>query len=259
MNLVVAVGSRAVADRYTTVVDEVTASLPSRAIVVALEPDAPTRAARRRRERRLRRRAKRGARSARSASGSTRAGASARGSRARSRRSCVPRDPDHARLARAACTRTTPCFAAMATSAQRVILDSEYTSLASLIELERWSRRPHAAEEARVVVAPPSPTWRGRGSRRGRSSARASSTIRERAHATAITRVALNQASDQGGACSAPRGRCSSGGSRRGSVGAPSAPEEVCACGAPTGATWSCEWGRSRCPGGWPPRRSPRS
>src|SRR5271154_4391717 len=43
MNLVVAVTSRAIADRYTTVLDEVTATLPSCAIIVALESTAPTR------------------------------------------------------------------------------------------------------------------------------------------------------------------------------------------------------------------------
>ncbi len=43
MNLVVAASSREIADRYTPVIDEVTAALPSRAIVVALEADAPTR------------------------------------------------------------------------------------------------------------------------------------------------------------------------------------------------------------------------
>src|ERR1700733_9625112 len=43
MNLIIAVGSRAIAERYTTVVDEVTASLPSRAILVTLEAASPTR------------------------------------------------------------------------------------------------------------------------------------------------------------------------------------------------------------------------
>src|SRR5262245_36016123 len=41
MNLVVVAGSREIADRYTPVLDEVTASIPSRAILVALDPEAP--------------------------------------------------------------------------------------------------------------------------------------------------------------------------------------------------------------------------
>jgi hypothetical protein len=42
MNLVVVAGSRATAERYTAIVDEVTQSIPSRAIIVALEPEAPS-------------------------------------------------------------------------------------------------------------------------------------------------------------------------------------------------------------------------
>ena len=40
MNLVVVAGSTEIAQRYTSVVDEVTRSVPARAIVVALDPDS---------------------------------------------------------------------------------------------------------------------------------------------------------------------------------------------------------------------------
>jgi glucose-6-phosphate dehydrogenase assembly protein OpcA len=187
MNLVVAVGSRDIADRYTPVVDDVTAALPSRAIIVALEPDAPTSPLQ-------------GLASAVCTPGEGGAVCSERIRLDASGSVC-------ARVASAVEALVVPeipttlvwlgpvhvddeVFTAMARIAQRVILDSEYTSAGSLLELERWSRaeegRPSFADMAWTRIAP----WQD-------LCARFFDDPRTE-HAAAITRVTLNQASDKG-------------------------------------------------------------
>jgi glucose-6-phosphate dehydrogenase assembly protein OpcA len=187
MNLVVAVGSRVVADRYTAVVDEVTAALPSRAIIVALEADEPTSPLR-------------GAVSAVCTPGEGGAVCSERIRLDASGSVC-------ARVASAVEALLVPeipttlvwlgpvhvdddVFTAMAESAQRVILDSEYTTAGSLLELEKWSRaepgRPALADMAWTRIAP----WQD-------LCARFFDDPRTD-HAAAITRVTLHQASDAG-------------------------------------------------------------
>ncbi len=187
MNLVVATSSGEIADRYTPVVDEVTSSLPSRAIVVALDADAPTRPLE-------------GAVSAVCTPGdggpvcSERIRLTACGS------VC-------ARVASAVEALVVPeipttlvwlgpvhvdddVFTAMAERAQRVVLDSEYTSAGSLLELERWSRgdtgRPAFADMAWTRIAP----WQ-------ELCARFFDEPRT-SHAAGVTRVALAQASERG-------------------------------------------------------------
>jgi glucose-6-phosphate dehydrogenase assembly protein OpcA len=81
-------------------------------------------------------------------------------------------------------------FTAMAERAQRVILDSEYTSAGSLLELEKWSRaeagRPALADMAWTRIAP----WQ-------ELCARFFDDPRT-AHAAGVTKVTLAQASDKG-------------------------------------------------------------
>jgi glucose-6-phosphate dehydrogenase assembly protein OpcA len=187
MNLVVAVPSRALADRYTPVVDEVTATLPSCAIIVALESTAPTRPLD-------------GSATAVCTPGEGGAVCSERIRLDASGSVC-------ARAASAVEALVAPevpttlvwlgpvraddeVFASMAGSAQRVILDSEYTSAASLIEVARWSRgeegRPAFADMAWTRIAP----WQD-------LCARFFDDPRTE-HAGGITRVTIHQASEVG-------------------------------------------------------------
>jgi glucose-6-phosphate dehydrogenase assembly protein OpcA len=187
MNLVVAVTSRAIADRYTTVVDEVTATLPSCAIIVALESAAPTRPLD-------------GSATAVCTPGGGGAVCSERIRLDASGSVC-------ARVASAVEALIAPevpttlvwlgpvhadneVFTSMAGSARRVILDSEYTSAASLLELARWSSeeegRPAFADMAWTRIAP----WQG-------LCARFFDDPRTE-HAGSITRVTIHQASEAG-------------------------------------------------------------
>jgi len=189
MNLVAAVGSRAIADRYTAVIDEVTSVLPSRAIIVALEPDEPTSPLR-------------GA-----VSGVCAPSADGHGPVCSERIRLDATGSVCARVASAVEALLVPeipttlvwlgpvhvddaVFTSMAENAQRVILDSEYTTAGSLLELERWSRaeagRPELADMAWTRIAP----WQD-------LCARFFDDPRTE-HASAITRVTLNQASESG-------------------------------------------------------------
>ncbi len=188
MNLIVAVGSRAVADRYTAVVDDVAAALPSRAIVVTLEPDAPT--------------------SPLKGVVSPVCGPSEGATVCSERVRLDASGSVCARVASAVEALLVPeipttlvwlgpvhvdddVFTSMAENAQRVILDSEYTSAGSLLELERWSRaeegRPALADMAWTRIA----SWQD-------LCARFFDEPRTE-YAAAITRVTLNQASEPGG------------------------------------------------------------
>ncbi len=187
MNLVVAVTSRAIADRYTPVVDEVAAILPSCAIIVALESAAPTRPL---------------------AGSATAVSTPGEGGAVCSERIRLDAFGSVcARVASAVEALIAPevpttlvwlgpvraddeVFTSMAGSAQRVILDSEYTSAASLLELARWSRggdgRPAFADMAWTRIAP----WQD-------LCARFFDDPRTE-HAGAITRVSRHQASAAG-------------------------------------------------------------
>jgi glucose-6-phosphate dehydrogenase assembly protein OpcA len=187
MNLVVAVGSRDVAERYTAVVDDVARSLPSRVILVSLEADEATSPLR-------------GTVTPVCAPGDEGTVCSERIRLDATGSVC-------ARVASAVEALLVPeipttlvwlgpvhvdddVFTSMAESAQRVILDSEYTSAGSLLELERWSRaeegRPALADMAWTRIAP----WQD-------LCARFFDDPRT-SHASAITRVTLTQASEHG-------------------------------------------------------------
>ncbi len=187
MNLVVAVTSRALADRYTPVVDEVTATLPSCAIIVALESTAPTRPLD-------------GSAIAVYTPGQGGAICSERIRLDASGSVC-------ARVASAVDALIAPevpttlvwlgpvhaddeVFTSLAGSAQRVILDSEYTSTASLLEVARWSRgeegRPAFTDMAWTRIAP----WQD-------LCARFFDDPRTE-HAATISRVTIHQASEAG-------------------------------------------------------------
>ncbi len=144
MNLVVVAGTPRLADSYTKVVDEVTSSLPARAIVVALDPDDGD-----------------GSLSGdvsavcgtdEDAAYSERVRLSAKGSVCARIASAVeallvPELPTTlVWLGRVHVD--DPVFAALARDASRVVLDTEYTSLSSLLSLARWAR----AEPGRAAV-----------------------------------------------------------------------------------------------------------
>jgi glucose-6-phosphate dehydrogenase assembly protein OpcA len=187
MNLVVAVPSRAIADRYMPVLDEVAASLPSCAILVALESSAPTRPLD-------------GSAIAVRAPGAGGAVCSERIRLDACGSVC-------ARVASAVEALIAPevlttlvwlgpvragdeVFTSMAGSVQRVILDSEYTSVASLLEVARWSReakeRPAFADMAWTRIA----SWQD-------LCARFFDDPRTE-HAGAVTRVTIQQTSEAG-------------------------------------------------------------
>ncbi len=189
MNLVVIAGSRGMADRYTAVVDDITGSIPARAILVALEPEAPAGTLD-------------GDVSAICAvageagsSCSERVRLTATGSTCARVASavealCVPEIPTTlVWLGRVHVD--DPVFLALANRAERVILDTEYTSLGSLMKLAAWARgergRPAVADLAWTRLA----VWQ-------ELCARFFDDPKMRAHAQGITRLTLSQASEPG-------------------------------------------------------------
>ncbi len=189
MNLVVVAGTREIAERYTSIVDEVTRSIPARAIVVALDPEAKT--------------------SALEADTNAVCGLGEAGHVICSERVrlvalgrvcdrvgsavdalCVPEIPTSVVwLGRVHVE--DPVFLSVADNAQRIVLDSDYTSLTSLVNLARWARaepgRPHFADMAWTRIA----IWQ-------ELCARFFDEPRLRELSMSITRVALRQASDPG-------------------------------------------------------------
>ncbi|MEO8876057.1 MAG: glucose-6-phosphate dehydrogenase assembly protein OpcA [Polyangiaceae bacterium] len=186
MNLVV-VASREVADRYLQIVDEVVLSTPARAIVVGLEPNA--------------------AASilegdvvavhgfGENASASERVRLFASGavcSRVGSAVEAllVPEIPT-ALVWLARVHVDDPVFSALADDASRVVLDTEYTSLSSLLQLSRWARgksgRPNIADLAWTRLAP----WQ-------EMCARFFDDPKLTGHAQRIRKLVLRQASDSG-------------------------------------------------------------
>jgi len=196
MNLIVVAGSgtgsatsaRELADRYTPVVDEVTATTPARAVVVALEPDAGVHALE-------------GDVSAVCGIGgeatlcSERVRLNALGSACARVASAVdaigvPEIPTTlVWLGRIHVE--DPVFVSLAALAQRIVIDTEYTSLPTLMKLARWSRaepgRPAVIDLAWIRLAP----WQ-------ELCARFFDAPRLRAHASHVTRLAVKQASEPG-------------------------------------------------------------
>jgi glucose-6-phosphate dehydrogenase assembly protein OpcA len=188
MNLVVMTTSHELAERYVPVVDEVTRSIPSRAIVVELSPDSNESA--------------------------LTADVSAVCSLEGGRDVCSER----IRLAAqgVVCDRVgsavdallvpelptalvwlgrvhveDPIFVYLASSAHRLVLDTEYTSIQSLMQVARWAReehgRPFVADLAWTRLAP----WQ-------EMCARFFDEPRLREHAMHVTRIAIRQASEPG-------------------------------------------------------------
>jgi glucose-6-phosphate dehydrogenase assembly protein OpcA len=190
MNLVVVAQSRELAERYTPVVDEVTASIPARAIIVALEPDAPSAALEG------------------EATAVCSVAAGAEGALCSERITLVASGSTCVRVGSAVealCVpemQTTvvwlgrvhvddPVFLSVTRGAHRVVLDTEYTSLSSLVKLSAWARsfvgRPDVADLAWTRLS----IWQ-------ELCARFFDPKEMRAHAGAVTRLSLSQASDKG-------------------------------------------------------------
>lgn len=188
MNLVVVASSIEIADRYLAVVDDVTRTIPSRAIVAALDPEATTDAL----EGDVT--AVCGVDEAASIC-SERVRLVARGSicaRAASAVDalCVPELPT-ALVWLGRVHVDDPVFVGLAEDAQRVVLDTEYTSLTSLLALARWTRaeegRPHVADLAWTRLA----VWQ-------EMCARFFDPPHLVDHAMNVTRVTVRQASERG-------------------------------------------------------------
>jgi glucose-6-phosphate dehydrogenase assembly protein OpcA len=146
MNLVVVASSAAVAEHYTPIVDEVTQSIPSRSIVVTIDPTSRVAALR----------------------GDVTAVCGTDNAACSERVTLVATGAACARVASAALAlivpelpttlvwlgrvhEADPIFREMAADAQRVIVDTEYTSIGSLLTLSRWAK--HAGETAVADLA----------------------------------------------------------------------------------------------------------
>jgi glucose-6-phosphate dehydrogenase assembly protein OpcA len=190
MNLVVVAKTRELAERYAPIVDEVTASIPARAIVVALEPEAPSGALE-------------GAATAvcAVAGGSQGALCSERITLVATGSTCarvgsaveallVPEIPTTLVWLGRVHT-DDPVFLSIASDAHRIVLDTEYTSLTSLVKLARWVRaeagRPEMADLAWTRLS----VWQ-------ELSARFFDSPEMRAHANGVSRLVLRQASEKG-------------------------------------------------------------
>lgn len=188
MNLVVVAATVAVAEAYTSVVDDVTRGIPARAIVVALDGDAAADALE-------------GEATAvcwlgdAGAVCSERVRLTARGAICARIASavealCVPEMPTTlVWLGRVHVD--DPVFLSLAASANRIVLDTEYTSLGSLLHLARWSReeptRPNIADLAWTRLA----LWQ-------ELCARFFDSPELREHATRVTKLTIVQASEPG-------------------------------------------------------------
>ncbi|HEY8079107.1 MAG TPA: glucose-6-phosphate dehydrogenase assembly protein OpcA [Labilithrix sp.] len=155
MNLEVVASSRELLERYTPVVDEVTASVPARVILASLEPDEP------------------GDELTGSATAvcSLEAGrniCSERITLAATGNACarsasaieaflLPELPT-ALVWLGRVHVTDPVFEDLSNDAHRILLDSEYTSLASLLHVASWARKqpnkPHVADLAWTRIGP---------------------------------------------------------------------------------------------------------
>jgi glucose-6-phosphate dehydrogenase assembly protein OpcA len=188
MNLVVIAGTPEIAERYTRVVDEVTAAIPARAILVGLDPEAPA--------------------STLDGDATAVCAVEAQGLACSERVRLTATGSTCARVASAVEALSVPeipttlvwlgrvhvddpVFLALANQAERVVLDTEYTSFGSLLKLAAWTR----AEERRPAVADLAWTrlavWQ-------ELCARFFDDAKMRAHAQGITKLTLRQASEPG-------------------------------------------------------------
>lgn len=188
MNLIVLAPSPALAERYSPVVDEVTASTPARAIVVSLEPGATTS----------------------TLEGTTTAVCSLEnGQKVCSERiSLAATGSACARVASAVDALLVPeiptalvwlgrvhvddpVFEELASNAHRVLLDSEYTSISSLLQVAKWARTqptaPRIADMAWTRLA----SWH-------EMVARMFDEADARQHLDRIRRVCITQVSEPG-------------------------------------------------------------
>jgi glucose-6-phosphate dehydrogenase assembly protein OpcA len=188
MNLEVVASSRALLERYTPVVDEVTSSIPSRVILASIEPDSPID----------------------EMDGTATAVCSLEGGH----NICSERITIWA--SGEACARSAsaieaflvpeiptalvwlgrvhvddPVFEDLANDSHRIVLDSMYTSLASLLSVAAWARKqaspPHIADMAWTRLSP----WL-------EMIARLFDGQTTRPLASKITKIRVNQASDSG-------------------------------------------------------------
>ena len=188
MNLVVVAGSPKLAEKYTAIVDEVTRNIPARAIIVTVDPEAPN-----------------GLEGDVTAVCSVNDGASvtcserlrltASGALAARAGSAVeallvPEIPTSlVWLGRVHVE--DPVFLELASESERILLDTEYTSLMSLLSLARWARekpgRPSIADMAWTRLAP----WQ-------EMFARFFDEPKLYGHAKSVTKLTISQASDPG-------------------------------------------------------------
>lgn len=187
MNLEVVAPSRDLLTRYTTVVDEVTATIPARAILASVEPDAPNglegevsavcfpNEGKKICSERIILRA---------------GGQSAAGAASAIESFLVPELPT-ALVWLGRVHVDDPVFQDLANDAHRIVLDSEYTSIASLIHVAKWARTqpnaPHIADLAWTRIS----SWQ-------ELLARFFDAADTRPLASAITKLRLEQASEVG-------------------------------------------------------------
>jgi glucose-6-phosphate dehydrogenase assembly protein OpcA len=187
MNLVVIAGTPALAHKYTPIVDEVTSSIPARAIIVALDPEAT--------ESSLEGDVSAVCGVGEDATCSERVRLTAKGALCARAGSAVdallvPEIPTTlVWLGRVHVE--DPVFLELATVAGRIVLDTEYTSLSSLLHLARWARAepspPGVADLAWTRIAP----WQ-------ELCARFFDEPRLMPHARRIKKLTISQASDAG-------------------------------------------------------------
>lgn len=188
MNLEVVASSKELLERYTPVVDEVTSSIPARAILASVEPDAP----------------------GDDITGTANAVCSLENGRhicseritlAATGNACaraasaieaflVPEIPT-ALVWLGRVHVDDPVFEDLANDAHRIILDSEYTSVGSLLQVAAWARnqsnRPHVADLAWTRLA----SWQ-------ELLARFFDAAETRELAAHVTKISLKQASEPG-------------------------------------------------------------
>lgn len=187
MNLEVVAPSRDLLERYTAVVDEVTATIPARAILASIEPDAPTglegevsavcfpHGSRKICSERIVLRA---------------GGQSAPGAASAIESFLVPELPT-ALVWLGRVHVDDPVFLDLATDAQRIVLDSEYTSISSLIHVAQWARRQPSAPRIADLAWTRISSWQ-------ELLARFFDDADTAPLASSVSRLALEQASDAG-------------------------------------------------------------
>lgn len=188
MNLVVVAPTHELLERYTPVVDEVTASIPARAILASIEPDA----------------------TGEEISGDATAVCSLEGGKkiCSERITLACRGNAAARAASAIEAFLVPeiptalvwlgrvhvddpIFEDLANDANRIVLDSEYTSIASVIQVVKWSRTRRNTTEIADLAWTRIAVWQ-------EMLARFFDDVEARPLASKVSRIKLTQACDPG-------------------------------------------------------------